>query len=37
MKDARLIRAFYGYVYGDNFGISKVEVGGSNRPVEVTL
>ena len=33
-KDARLIRAFYRYVYGDKFGISKVEVGGSNRPVE---
>jgi len=33
-KDARLIRAFYRYVYGDKFGFSKVEVGGSNRPVE---
>ena len=33
-KDARLIRAFYRYVYGDKFGISNVEVGGSNRPKE---
>ena len=33
-KDARLIRAFYRYVYGDKFGYSKVEVGGSNRPIE---
>ena len=35
-KDARLIRAFYRYVYGDKFGYSKVEVGGSNRPKERT-
>ncbi len=34
VKDARLIRAFYRYVYGDKFGYSKVEVGGSNRPKE---
>ena len=34
VKDAELIRAYYRYVYGGEYGLSKVEVGGSNRPVE---
>lgn len=34
VKDAELIRAYYRYVYGGEYGLSKVSVGGSNRPVE---
>ena len=34
VKDSELIRAYYRYVYGGEYGLSKVEVGGSNRPVE---
>ena len=33
-RDAKLIRAYYRYVYSGTFGRSKVEIGGSNRPME---